>query len=92
MQDNDAAQNVFDDKFKKFDRSERQLDCAQTNMQDTLESIRVLLNRQIEYSNCNSSKTTDSASNEDEENLRRNDVEVEQLRNALSSKDKLVSN
>lgn len=100
LQDNEAAQVTFDEKGKRLDKLERELDYAHTKMQEALESI-VSISQQ--HDNENSSDNSNSSinnendkivSNEDKEYLQStssDNDELDQLKNSLCSKDKLVS-
>ncbi|KAH0564700.1 putative leucine-rich repeat-containing protein DDB_G0290503 isoform X2 [Cotesia glomerata] len=99
LQDNEAAQVTFDEKGKRLDKLERELDYAHTKMQEALESI-VSISQQ--HDNENSSDNSNNSinnendkivSNEDKEYLQstsRDNDELDQLKNSLCSKDKLL--
>ncbi|CAD6216459.1 GSCOCG00004621001-RA-CDS [Cotesia congregata] len=99
LQDNEAAQVTFDEKGKRLDKLERELDYAHTKMQEALESI-VSISQQ--HDNENSSDNSNNSinnendkivSNEDKEYLQStssDNDELDQLKNSLCSKDKLL--
>ncbi|XP_074113244.1 uncharacterized protein LOC141536544 isoform X2 [Cotesia typhae] len=99
LQDNEAAQVTFDEKGKRLDKLERELDYAHTKMQEALESI-VSISQQ--HDSDNSSDNSNSSinnendkivSNEDKEYLQStssDNDELDQLKNSLCSKDKLL--
>ncbi|KAK0081062.1 hypothetical protein PV325_012876 [Microctonus aethiopoides] len=91
LQENKIAQKVIDEKTKKLDKLEQELDYAHTRMQETLENI-VFINQQNESSNGHSCSTTDDASSihKSDEHSQLSAAEIVQLKNSLCSKDKLL--
>ncbi|KAK0179759.1 hypothetical protein PV327_005480 [Microctonus hyperodae] len=91
LQENKIAQKVIEEKTKKLDKLEQELDYAHTRMQETLENI-VFINQQNESSNGHSCSTTDDASSihKSDEHSQLSPAEIAQLKNSLCSKDKLL--
>ncbi|XP_057325034.1 interaptin-like isoform X2 [Microplitis mediator] len=99
LQDNEASQITFDEKGKRLDKLERELDYAHTKMQEALESI-VLISQQHDSENYSESSNNSINNQNDKITSNKNDDysqstsadnnELDQLKNSLCSKDKLL--
>lgn len=91
---------TFDEKGKRLDKLERELDYAHTKMQEALESI-VLISQQHDTENYSETsnnsinnendKITSNKNNDYSQSTSADNNELDQLKNSLCSKDKLVS-
>ncbi|XP_043275252.1 LOW QUALITY PROTEIN: golgin subfamily B member 1-like [Venturia canescens] len=98
LSDNEIAHKVFNEKIERLDKFEKELDYAHTKMQDTLESIVQSKQRMIDVGVCNLCSCTPSdtamsgpeTASRHEEYHKNSSKDVEQLKNALRSKEKLI--
>ncbi|XP_008555529.1 interaptin [Microplitis demolitor] len=99
LRDNETSQMTFDEKGKRLDKLERELDYAHTKMQEALESI-VLISQQHDTENYSETsnnsinnendKITSNKNNDYSQSTSADNNELDQLKNSLCSKDKLL--